>query len=65
MPDYLIRVRTDAILDRKGLDRLEDVVYDIIVDDFGGNPTGFLWVTTEDETVECSGGVTDVEATFN
>lgn len=55
MPDYTIRIKTNAVLDRKGLDVLEDVVYDTIVDKFGGS-------TELDHNLV---GLTDVEAVFN
>lgn len=55
MPDYLIKVTTDVTLDRQGLDGLEDVVYDYLVDSKGAS--------TE---VDAEGvGLTDVETVFN
>lgn len=55
MPGYLVRINTDAILSHKALDHLEDAVYDVVVDQFGGSDA------VDDEGI----GLTDVEATFN
>lgn len=55
MPKYVIAIDTDVILTRERLDVLEDVVYDTLVDKFGGAPT-----------VDADGaGLTDVEAKFD
>lgn len=55
MPGYWIRVETNVTLDTSGLERLEDVVYDTLVDEFGAS------TETYDEGI----GVTDVDASFN
>jgi hypothetical protein len=54
MPLYRINIQTDAVLDRDGLDSLEDVVYDALVSHHGASV----------ETVQDGGGVTDVEAEY-
>lgn len=55
MPSYLIKITTDAVLTREGLDALEDAVYDVVVDTFGGS------TEVDDEGI----GLTDVETVFN
>lgn len=55
MPDYLIKVSTNAILDREGLDHLENVVYDVLTHTYEGSI----------DVVADGGGVTDVEAVFD
>ena len=55
MPDYLIKITTDVVLDTAGLERIEDVVYDVLVDEFGGSTE----TTAEDI------GITDVQTVFN
>jgi hypothetical protein len=64
VPAYIIKVETDVAMSTKALARLEDVVYDVIVDEFDGS-TGLAWITNEEGKVECAGGVTDVYAVYN
>lgn len=61
MPKYVVKIETDVIIP---LDQLEDVVYDAVVDKFGGDATGLRWITNEEDKVECAGGVTDVLAEY-
>ncbi len=55
MPGYTIRIKTDVTLDRKGLDLLEDVVYDVLTETYGGS------IELTHELI----GITDVEAEFD
>lgn len=69
MPKYLVKIDTDVILDPKGLDTLEDVVYDTLVDKFGGSTNLKFEVIDQSPSngpiVACVGGVTDVHAVYN
>lgn len=55
MPSYIVKIETDVTLFRQDLDVIEDVVYDTIVDGFGGSA----------EVLADGGGFTDVEAVYN
>lgn len=56
MPDYTIKIKSDVILDQAGLDRLEDVVYDVLTKEYGGSTA-----INEREWA----GINDVHATFD
>jgi hypothetical protein len=55
MPQYLIKVDTHVSLDSKDLERLEDVVYDVLTKERCAS------TATDSEGV----GYTDVEAVYN
>jgi len=63
MPGYTIKVRTEVALSKKDLDRLEDVVYDELVDKMGA-PTTEKPAEFIDGKFVRVGGVTDVQATY-
>jgi hypothetical protein len=42
MPEYIVRVNTDVVLDREALDEIEDVVYDYIKNEHGGDVTSIV-----------------------
>lgn len=54
MPEYTVKVKTDVVLDREGLDGIEDVVYDYLVHGHGGS------IEVDAEGI----GVTDVAADY-
>lgn len=63
MPEYVVKVSTPIILDREDLDRLEDVVYDVVVDEFK-SPVG-VDLEFVDGKFTNVGGIPDVEAVYN
>ena len=55
MPQYLIKVTTELTLFPKDLEKLEDVVYDVLTKEYDAS------TDVDEEGV----GLTDVQATYN
>jgi hypothetical protein len=55
MPAYQVRIETDVVLDQASLDRIEDVVYDVLTLEKGASTA-----------VDTDGvGITDVQTVYN